>query len=252
MELSVNITIAAYRRRTVLENVHFTMEPGTFTAVIGRNGSGKSTLVSCIAGILPFEGSIRADGVDLASLTGRERARRISVMLQQPRAPHIPAEELISFGRVPYHPLGQGKLTPQDREAIESAIRETELESLRTRFTDTLSGGEQRRVHFAAMLAQDAPVMLLDESTAFMDAENEIRYLEKTASLKGRKTVLAVLHDLASAVRYGDRILLLDSGTVGFFGTAEEFLASSLPEEVFHVKRYYAEDGDGNRTLFFR
>lgn len=252
MELSVSIRKAAHRRRTILENVNFTLDEGIFTAVIGKNGSGKSTLVSCIAGILPFEGSIRADGTDLTNMTGRERAQRISVMLQQPRAPHVTVDELAAFGRTPYHPFGQGKLTPQDRAAIEIAIKEAELESMRTRFVDTLSGGEQRRAHFAAMLAQDAPVMLLDESTAFMDAENESRYLRKIASMKGRKTVLAVLHDLAAAVSYADRILLLDGGTLRFWGTSEEFLSTSLPEEVFRVKRFEAADEDGNRALFFR
>ncbi|MBR3998216.1 MAG: ABC transporter ATP-binding protein [Clostridia bacterium] len=252
MELTVCIRKAAYRRRTVLENVNFTLADGTFTAVIGRNGSGKSTLISCIAGLLPYDGEILADGVNLEKLTGRERALRISVMLQQPRTPHVTVEELISFGRVPHHPMGRGKLTAEDREAIESAVRESELESMRERYADTLSGGEQRRAHFAANLAQNAPVMLLDESTAFMDAENEARYLEKTASLRGRKTILAVLHDLGAAVRYSDRILLLDGGTVRFLSTPEEFLGTFLPEDVFHVKRYEAADEDGKRVLFFR
>ena len=143
-------------------------------------------------------------------------------------------------------------MTEQDRDAIESAVREADLESLRSRYVDTLSGGEQRRAHYAAMLAQNSPVLLLDESTAFMDTENETRFLEKTASLKGKKTVCAVLHDLASAVWYSDRILLLDGGTMRYFGTSEEFLRTSLPEDVFHVKRCCAETEDGQKLIFFR
>lgn len=252
MELNVNIARAGYRRRTVLENVNFTLEDGTFTAVIGRNGSGKSTLVSCIAGLIPFDGKITAGGTDLSSLSGRERAMRISVMLQQPRAPHVTVEELVSFGRAPYHPIGRGKITGADRAAVECALAETGLESMRKRYADTLSGGEHRRACFAAMLAQDTPVMLLDESTAFLDAENEARYLSKIAALKGKKTVLAVMHDLSDAVRYADRILLIDRASLCFSGTPAEFLATALPEEIFRLTRYEAVGENGERALFFR
>ena len=252
MELSVDIKKAAYRRHAVLENIRFTLSAGSFTAILGRNGSGKSTLLSCIAGILPFEGTICAGGIDLGTLSGRERARRIAVMLQQPRAPHITVEELVCFGRRPYHTFGHDRPDAPDLAKIEAAIQKTALEPLRHRYVDTLSGGEQRRAHFAAMLAQDTPVVLLDESTAFMDAENEARYLELAAAMQGQKTVLAVLHDLSAAVRYARRVIVLDEGTVCFDGTAAAFAASGIPEAVFHVRRYTAQDEHGEQALFFR
>lgn len=251
-ELKIDIKKAAYRNRVVLKNVRFTAEPGSFTAVIGRNGCGKSTLISCIAGLMPFDGIITADGVDPAALTGRERALKMSVMLQMMRAPHVPVEDFVAFGRTPYHAMGDGGLTAEDREKIGYAIREAELEDMRLLYADRISGGEQRRAYFGMMLAQDAPVMLLDESTAFMDADHESRLLGKIAALKGKKTVVAVMHSLENALRYADQIILLDEGSLRFAGTADEILATELIEEIFHVRRYTAADCDGRSAIFFR
>lgn len=185
-------------------------------------------------------------------LTARERARTLSLMQQQPRAPHVTVEELVSFGRWPHQLTGQGKLSVQDRERVEYALAETRLTSLRSRYTDTLSGGEQRRAHFAMMLAQDTPIILADESTAFMDAASESRYLEKLAALKEKRTILAVLHDLSAALRFADHILVLDGGKLCFDGSTEDFVDTTIPEDIFEVTRFTARDDAGNTALFFR
>ncbi|MBQ4353992.1 MAG: ABC transporter ATP-binding protein [Clostridia bacterium] len=252
MQLRADIIKAGYRQKTILENIAFTAPSGSLTAVIGRNGSGKSTLLSCIAGLMPYEGTIAADNVDLASLSRRERAARVAVMQQIVRTPHIPVEDLVSFGRTPYHSVIGGGLCDEDRAAVEYALAEAETEHLRHSFADCLSGGEQKRVFFAMMLAQDAPLLLLDESTAHMDADYEKRFTEKIAALKGKKTILAVMHDLAAAVRIADQVILLDGGTMRFCGSADELLRCGLLEEVFCVKRYTARDSSGNVEVFFR
>ncbi len=244
MELKIRELFAAYGRREVLRELSFTVPEGSFTAIIGRNGSGKSTLVSCLAGLHPYRGEITVGGRSLSLLRGRERARTLSLLPQQIRAPHITVEELVRFGRSPYLSLG-GSLTDTDRERIEQAITKAELLSLRRRYVDTLSGGERRRAYLGMTLAQDAPILLLDEPTANMDLCVEAQFWQIVQSLgreKG-KTAVAVMHNLGDAVRFADRIVLLEGGTLRFSGTTEAFLSTTLAEDVMGVHRYTTSDG---------
>ena len=117
MRIDVRIEKAGYRKKTVLENINFTVEENSFTAVIGRNGSGKSTLIAAMASLIIPKGAVLIDSVDVATLSRRERAMRISAMIQSPKRPHVTVRELVEFGRSPY--LGIGKrLGERDQIAI--------------------------------------------------------------------------------------------------------------------------------------
>lgn len=246
MSISVRIDRAAYGRRTVLEGVAFDAPNGSLTAIIGRNGSGKSTLVSCLAGLMPFEGRVQADGVDLASLSVRERAKIVSTLLQNPRRPHVTVRELVGFGRNPYRGV-LGRESVADRAAVIRALVDADLVSLADCYVDRISGGEVRRAYFGAMLAQDTSVVLLDEATAFMDKDYERRFLCAARALADSgKTVLSVMHDLSAALSVADRVLLLDGGKQLFFGSVTDLLATDLVERTFSVRRYAADN-----VLFF-
>ena len=242
MSLQIDIVRACYRKKVALENIHFSLCDGTLTAVIGRNGSGKSTLVSCLASLIPFEGNVTSAQQSLASLSHRDRARHVSCLLQEPAHPRMTVEELVACGRNPHRSLLE-PLSQADLAAIEDALRAADLVSLRDRAADRLSGGELRRAYFGAILAQNAPNVLLDEATAFMDTDYEHRFLRMAQSLAHDRSraVLCVLHDLSSALAYADRILLLNGGKQLFFGTVPALLSTTLIEQVFHVRRVTAD-----------
>lgn len=241
MSLDVKIRAARYGARTVLENCSFFLPDGSLTAVIGRNGSGKSTLVSCVAGLMLFEGEVSANGVDVCQADVRTRARHMSVLLQNLGRPHVTVRELVGFGRNPYRSTFSRE-NDADRAAVERALAAAELLALADSYVDRISGGEARRAYLGAVLAQDAPVMLLDEATAFMDPDNERKLLSIARTLAdGGKTVLSVMHDLSSAVAVADRILLLDGGRQLWFGKTADLLETDLIERTFAVRRYTAD-----------
>ena len=247
MSLNVSIDRAGYRDHTVLSDIRFDLIDGSLTAVIGRNGSGKSTLVRAIACLIPYVGSVRSNGIELSSLPHRARAQILSALLQEPPRPHMTVEELVLCGRNPHRSL-LGGMTDVDRALVEKALCAADLVDLRLRDADQLSGGELRRAYFGALLAQNAQNVLLDEATAFMDADYGNRFLSMARSLAHTdgRAVLSVMHDLSAALFYADRILLLDSGAQLFFGSVSDLLQTDLIERTFRVHRFFS-----NGRVFF-
>ena len=241
MSLDVNVRTARYGARTVLEDISFSAPKGSLVAVIGRNGSGKSTLVSCVAGLMPFEGQVVANGTDVCQAGVRTRARHVSVLLQNLGRPHVTVRELVSFGRNPYRSV-LNRESDADRAAVEAALTTADLWGLADSYVDCVSGGEARRAYLGAILAQDTPVVVLDEATAFMDPDNERKLLSVARALAdGGRTVLSVMHDLSSAVEIADRILLLDGGRQLWFGKTADLLGTDLIERALAVRRYTAD-----------
>lgn len=246
MKLSVNIKSISYKSAPVLKNLCFSIENHGLVAVLGRNGVGKSTLIGAISALVAYDGEVKLDGVDVRSHTRRSLAKKISAIPQIPKAPHITVRELVSYGRSPYLKLGE-RLNDTDMRIIDEAIEKAEIADLADSYADRISGGELRRAWFAMLLAQNTEIALLDEATAFMDADYENKFLSMAKSLAGEKIVIAVTHNLDAAVRYADSVLLIYGGEQVFFGTAEELLSTDLIERTFSVKRYLA---DGK--IFFR
>jgi len=238
--LEVNIKKAGYKNKAVLRNISFSIPEKSFTAVIGRNGSGKSTLLSVLSGLAYYDGRVTVDSKELRELNGRERAARISLMLQQLRRPHITVRELVAFGRSPYLGIGK-KLGENDRQIIEMSAKKADVSEIFDSYADEISGGELRRAYFAMLLAQDTDVVLLDESTAFMDVDYESKFFALAKSLSAEKTVISVIHNLDLAIKYADNVLLLDKGEKVFFGGVEDLLSHELIEKHFSVKRYVTD-----------
>ena len=209
--LSFRRVCAAYGKKQVLDQIDFELPPHTLTAVVGKNGSGKSTLFACAGRKIPYTGEITLSGRDLAAMTPRERAQRMAFLPQTLPAPAVSVAELAAFGRNPYLDFGR-RMTPTDRRLVEEALERVGIAALRDKLLAELSGGERQKAYLAMILAQDTDVLLLDEPTTYMDMEYEAAFFRLLKALQAEKgvTLLVILHDLSQAMRYADRIVVLD------------------------------------------
>ena len=173
---------ASYGKKQVLHDIRFCLPEGV-TALLGRNGSGKSTLLHCIAGALPFEGSVKLDGKELKGLPARERAKLLSILPQMLPSPDLPAEEVVGFGRSPY----SARLSAKEREEVAAAMQKLGIGELAKRRVSTLSGGEKQKVFLAMLLVQDTPLVLLDEPTTYMDLPFKSVFFSVLQELKEKK-----------------------------------------------------------------
>jgi iron complex transport system ATP-binding protein len=214
----------------VLDGVTLRVERGTWTTVIGPNGAGKTTLLRAVAGLARCEGRVAVSGAEVGSLRAAERARRLALVPQQPLLPpDMTVGEYALLGRTPHLPY-LGRPGPRDREVVEAVLARLDLGGLAARRLSALSGGERQRAVLARALAQDAPVLLLDEPTTAMDVGRQQDALELVAALRAERglTVLGAMHDLTLAGQYADRLVLLDAGRVVAEGAPAEVLDEAL------------------------
>src|SRR5512141_2098656 len=228
----------SYGKRRVLRGVSLEVQSGEILALIGPNGSGKSTLIRAASGVLPVQGgSVYVDGKAVSQLSTMERARYLAVVPQaRNMPPAFSVYESILLGRTPY--LGWlGRAGEHDHERVRYALERTQMEPFADRMVGELSGGEQQRVLLARALAQDTPVLLLDEPTTHLDLQHRealvhlVRELARTRQL----AVLMVLHDLNLASLYADRVSLLVDGEMQATGTPDEVLTEATLSRVYNV-----------------
>ncbi|WP_226482900.1 ATP-binding cassette domain-containing protein [Natrinema amylolyticum] len=201
---------------SVLEDVSLTIEPGEFVGFVGPNGAGKTTLLRLISGALePDSGTVSIDGVDVHDLSSRDSSRLVSVVPQDTTLSFsFPVRDVVEMGRHP-HRSRFSSPTPEDRDAVERALERTRTADLADRPIDEVSGGQRQRVVLARAIAQETPVMLLDEPTASLDVNHQVETLELVRELvNGGRTVIAAIHDLDLAARYCDRLVMLADGAV--------------------------------------
>jgi len=223
--------------RPVVTGASLTLRTSEFAALVGPNGAGKTTLIRALAGLLPADGRIAIDGRALGDLAPRERARRIAY-LPQGNVFHWPlaVEDVVALGRGPHaDPFSRPSL--DDRAAVERALAVTDLQDFAARPVTTLSGGEKARVALARALATQAAVLLADEPTVSLDPRHQLAVMEllRGASRSGG-AVLAVVHDLALAARYADRVIVMDRGRIVADGTPGEVLTAERIAAVFGVQ----------------
>jgi iron complex transport system ATP-binding protein len=214
----------------VVDGLGFALEEGEWLGLIGPNGAGKTTLLKAVAGLVPYSGSIRLQGDEVAGLGRRAVSRRVAVV---PQIPVIPPDttvlEYVVLGRTPH--LGYaGSPGPRDVVAARSALARLDGAHLVDRRLGSLSGGERQRAVLARAVAQDASVLLLDEPTSALDVGAQQQVLELVASLRagGGLTVLSAMHDLTHAGQYADRLVLLDGGREQASGPPAEVLTEQL------------------------
>jgi iron complex transport system ATP-binding protein len=217
-----------------LRDVSFAVEPREWVALIGPNGAGKTSALRSIVGLVEFDGEIEITGRSVRRLTRRELARLVAFVPQKPETPsELTVAEYTLLGRTP-HISYLGSERREDRRAAERALERLDLRRFADRSLGSLSGGELQRAVLARALAQEAPILLLDEPTAALDLGRQQHVLELVDSLRSDGlTVVSTMHDLTLAGQYADRLLLLDRGAVVAEGPAQDVLSTP------NVSTYY-------------
>ncbi|NUW40155.1 ABC transporter ATP-binding protein [Nonomuraea rhodomycinica] len=216
--------------RRVLDRVDLSVRPGEWLAVVGPNGAGKSTLLKAVMGLLAHDGDITLGGRPARALRPRDRARLVAYAPQTPALPpDMTVFDYALLGRTPYIPY-LGRESHHDREITASVLDRLDLTGLAARRAGELSGGERQRAVLARALAQQAPVLLLDEPTTALDLGHQQQVLELVDRLRlaDGLTVFTTLHDLTVAGQYADTLLLLADGRVAAAGRPAEVLTEDL------------------------
>ena len=234
--LEIKDLSAGYENGFVVRGVSLRLEPGEFVAVLGRNGSGKSTFIRAVLGLLRnVSGAVRLGGRELGAMTRREIAREMAYVPQLPEPVFdYTAGEIALMGRY----ARQGRLdavTSGDERAVREAMEATDTLEFRDRRLSRLSGGERQRVFIARALAQDTPLLLLDEPSLHLDInyQAEIYALLKGLQKERKKTVLVAEHNINLAAAHADRLLFLKDGAVTAEGTPRETVTAANIRAVF-------------------
>ena len=248
--ISVRSLDVALGGRPVLTGVSLDVAAGSWLAVIGPNGAGKSTLLRAMAGLLPYRGEIVVGDRRLRSLRPRERARMIAYA---PQTPVLPADMTVAdyalLGRSPYI-AHLGRESRHDRAVAGAALERLDLDGLAARRLGELSGGERQRVVLSRALAQQTPVLLLDEPTTALDLGHQQQALELADRLRLSEglTVVSTLHDLSLAAQYADRMVLLAGGRVAVSGDPADVLTAAAVAAHFGA-RVQVGRGPDNRPI---
>ena len=229
-----DITIG-YSDRPVSRGLSVEIPDGSFTVVVGPNACGKSTLLRALSRLLkPSEGQVVLDGRAITSYRAKEVARRLGLLPQTSLAPDgITVADLVARGRYPHQRVLR-QWSVEDEDAVVRALAATQVTALSGRLVDELSGGQRQRVWVSMVLAQETPLLLLDEPTTFLDIAHQIDLLELFADLNLRgRTLVAVLHDLNHACRYATHLVVMKDGAVVAQGAPANVISAELVEEVF-------------------
>lgn len=233
--LRANAITLRYDERTISKNLSVCIPDGSFTVIVGPNACGKSTLLRALSRLLaPSSGKIILDGCNIAGLPAKETARRLGLLPQSSIAPEgITVADLVARGRYPHQSFLR-QWSSRDEKVVSEAMDATRIKDLSGRLVDELSGGQRQRVWIAMVLAQETPILLLDEPTTFLDIAHQIELLDLLADLNRRgRTVVAVLHDLNHACRYASHLIAMKDGAIIAKGSPGEIVTQALVQEVF-------------------
>ena len=238
-------------RKTIVDGVSLTVEPGMVLGLLGPNGSGKTSLLRLLAGLRrPAEGRVTLDGQDIARIGRRELARRVALVQQHASTGiNVTVEDVVRLGRTPHRAPLAG-WTRADAEAVETALEQVGMTGFRGEGWQNLSGGERQRVHIARALAQQPRELFLDEPTNHLDIQHQLDLLRLISRL--RLTSVVSLHDLNHAAMFCDRLLVLDRGRVVAGGLPAQVLTPELLRDVFRVECDFHHGPDGRLHILFR
>jgi iron complex transport system ATP-binding protein len=229
----------SYNGTPILRDITFDIQPGEFLGIIGPNGSGKTTLLKLISGLLDYtQGGMTLEGTEIKKMSRKVIAQKIAIL---PQETHIPfsfsALEVVLMGRAPH--LGTFSFeTEADVNIAMTAMQLTEVDHLKHRSINDLSGGEKQRVILARALAQQSPILLLDEPTAHLDIKHQIdiHNLVKKLNQEKKMTVVNILHDLNLASLYCHKVIMLKAGRIAHYGTPEAVMTKEAIEDVFDTQ----------------
>ncbi len=237
--VSHNLSVG-YKGNIVAENLNLCLDKGTLTALIGVNGCGKSTLLRTLSGLQkPIDGNIQINGENLNAISGSQRAKLIShVLTDSDYIRSIKVKDMVAMGRMPYTDF-MGNLSVKDLEVVEQAMQKVDIGYKSNNMFYELSDGERQRTLIAKALAQDTPIMFLDEPTSFLDMRNkiEIMVLLHTIAHKDGKTILLSTHDVEIALQTADNIWLMDGGNITA-GTPKSLITDGKIADTFRSEAF--------------
>lgn len=246
----VNVS-AGYGKDEILHGVDLEIPAGGVTTLIGSNGSGKSTLLRAVLGFIPLSGGdIRLDGVSIKGMSRGELARRAAYLPQGKNVPDISAGRMVLHGRFPYleYPRRYGE---RDYALAREAMAQMGIEELAEQPLSRLSGGMRQKVYIAMALAQQAPLIVMDEPTTYLDIGQQLRFAGMIRKLSREgKTILLVLHDIVLALKLSDRIAALQEGRLAGCGRPEELLEAGVAEKLYGVKVRALETDKGTQYYY--
>lgn len=250
--LTADSVTLGYDQRVIAENLSVEIPDHSFTVVVGPNACGKSTLLRALSRMLrPSGGDVLLDGQSIHRLPAKKVARTLGLLPQSSIAPDgITVADLVSRGRYPHQGLLR-QWSPQDERIVRESMESTGVGELADRYVDELSGGQRQRVWIAMALAQQTPLLLLDEPTTYLDIQHQIDVLDLCAELhetQGR-TLVAVLHDLNHAARYATHLIAMREGAVVAEGAPGDIVTAELVEEVFGMRCQVIEDPESGTPL---
>ncbi len=246
-----NVTLA-YDQRVIAERLSVEIPDHSFTVIVGPNACGKSTLLRALSRMLkPSEGRVLLDGQVIQSMPAKKVARTLGLLPQSSIAPDgITVGDLVGRGRYPHQGILR-QWSTEDERVVQESMRQTGVAELAERYVDELSGGQRQRVWIAMALAQQTPLLLLDEPTTYLDIQHQIDVLDLCAELheeQGR-TLVAVLHDLNHAARYATHLIALREGRVVAEGAPKDVVTAGLVEEVFGLRCQVIDDPETGTPL---
>jgi iron complex transport system ATP-binding protein len=242
----------AYDERVVADGLSVEIPDGSFTVIVGPNACGKSTLLRALSRMLrPKAGTVYLDGAAISSQPSKQVARTLGLLPQSPIAPDaITVSDLVARGRYPHQGLLR-QWSADDARAVSAALTATATNELADRPVDELSGGQRQRVWLAMALAQETPILLLDEPTTFLDIAHQIEVLDLCADLREERghTMVAVLHDLNHACRYATHLIAMRDGQIVAEGAPSDIVDAALVEAVFGLPCQVIEDPESGTPL---
>jgi iron complex transport system ATP-binding protein len=243
----------AYGATTVVQSLSLTIAPGKVTSLVGRNGCGKSTILRALGRLQrPAAGMVLLDGKAIASQSTRDMARKLAILPQGPTAPEgLTVRALVEQGRYAYRSF-LGVRSDADVHAVDQALAHTGMAAFAQRSLDTLSGGQRQRAWIAMALAQETPLLLLDEPTTFLDVAYQLELLELLRRLnqEAGRTVLMVLHDLNQAARYSDQVIAIRDGQIYASGSPASVLTPAMVRDVFGLEADIVVDPRSGAPMF--
>jgi iron complex transport system ATP-binding protein len=229
----------------IVADVSIDVPAGGWVSIVGPNGAGKTTLLRAVAGLVSYAGTIEVDGSSVASLSSRTRARTVAVVPQDPIVPlGLKLLDYVLLGRTS-HISRFGVEGVRDLAVARDVLQQLELSPLAQRRIETLSGGERQRTVLARALAQEAPVLLLDEPTTALDIGHQQEVLDLVDELRRDRglTVLSTMHDLTLAAQYAEALVLLDRGEVVTSGSPDDVLTEDNLSRYYNARVRVVRDG---------
>ena len=239
MELIIKNFSTGYSRKKVINEISFNLKKNEWIGIIGSNGSGKSTLLKGILKFIPnLSGDVFLEENSLKNISRNNLSKEIAYLPQKLNNNlSITVKDLISLGRSPYKKFWDFNLDERDINIIDEAIQIMDLNELKDKFINELSGGQSQRAFLAMIIAQNSKILLLDEPTTFLDINYQIKLLESLKKLLQIKkiSIITVLHDVNLAARFCDRIAILKEGKLIDINTPKKVLNPENFKKAFEI-----------------